>query len=122
MVTKLSPQARYERREAVKAKVAAQLRAELFAATVAAFPELAFTLQPFNAGDRGIGITIGLSNQDTTLPKLERWAFVHSYTLAELLDLLGAEAGRRVAMTRLGDVSVAVDTIGKAVGDAADLD
>ena len=121
MVAKLSPQAAYERREAIKAKVAAQLRAELFTTTVGAFPELVFRFHPVTDVDRAIGISIGISD-DAVLPKLERWAFVHSYTLAELLDLIGAEAGRRVAKARLGDVAVEVDTVGKATGLAADYD
>ena len=53
---------------------------------------------------------------------MERWAYVHSHTVETLLNLIGAEAGRRVATARHQDVSVQVDTVGKVVGDAADLD
>ena len=122
MVTKLSPQAAYERREAIKAKVAAQLRAELFVATIKAFPQLQFQVQPVTDVDQAIGITIGVADQDATLPRLERWAYVNSHTLQSLLDLVGDETGRRVAKARTRDVSVEVDTVGKVVGDAADLD
>ena len=123
MVTALSRQAAYERREATKVKVQAQLRAELFRDTVNTFPALVFSLQPV-AGfddDKAVGISIGISD-DAILPKLAIWADVNGHTVETLLDLIGAEAGRRVAMTRLGDVSVTVDTVGKAMGDAADLD
>ena len=121
--SEISPQALYERREAIKAKVQKQLRAELFADTVKAFPELVFSFQPVAGfdNDKAIGIALGISD-DAILPKLERWAFVNSHTLESLLDLIGAEAGRRVGKARLGDVSVEVDTVGKVVGDAADLD
>ena len=121
MVMPLTKQARYERRKAIKEKVAAQMQAELFAATVAAFPELVFQMLPVPDVDRAIGITIGVSD-NAILPKLERWAYVHSHTVETLLNLIGAEAGRRVATARHQDVSVQVDTVGKVVGDAADLD
>ena len=121
MVQSMTKQARYERKRQIREKVAAQMQAELFAATVAAFPELVFQMQPVTDVDRAIGITIGVSD-DAILPKLEKWAYIHSYTLAELLDLIGAEAGRRVATARYQDVSVQVDTVGKVVGDAADYD
>ena len=121
--SQVSAQTRYERREAIKAKVAAQLREELFAATLAAFDgQLAFHLQPVAGVDRAIGITIEIVDQEKTLARLDRWAFIHSYSLADLLALVGAEAGRRVAKARLGDVSVQIDTVGKVMGDAADLD
>ena len=120
--SEVSPQTRYERREAIKAKVAAQLRTELFVATVNAFPQLQFQFRPVTSVDGAIGINIGVADQETTLPRLERWAYVHSHTLQSLLDLVGDEAGRRVARARTGDVSVEVDTVGKVVGDAADLD
>ena len=79
-------------------------------------------MQPVTNVDGAIGITIGVADQDATLPRLERWAYVHSHTLQSLLDLIGDEAGRRVAKARTGDVSVEVDTVGKVVGDAADFD
>ena len=108
----------------IKQRVAAQLRTKLFVATVNAFPQLQFQMQPVPGLDEGkaLGITIGVADQETTLPKLERWAYVHNHTLQSLLDLVADEAGRRVARARLGDVSVEVDTVGKVVGDAADFD
>ena len=118
----MTRQAKYDRREAIKAKVAAQMRAELFVATTAAFPELQFQIQPITDVDGAIGITIGIADQDATLPKLERWAYVNSHTLASLLDLIGAEAGRRVGKARMRDVTVEVATVGKVAGDAADYD
>ena len=122
MVTKISRQAKYERTKLIKKQVAAQLRAELFVATVDAFPQLQFQVRPVTNVDGAIGINIGVADQDTTLPKLERWAYVHSHTLESLLDLIGAEAGRRVGKAKLGDVAVEVNTVGKVVGDAADYD
>ena len=44
--SEITAAARYERREAAKVKVENQLRAELFTATVNAFPELVFQMQP----------------------------------------------------------------------------
>ena len=116
--SEITAAARYERREAAKVKVENQLRAELFTATVNAFPELVFQMQPVAGfdNDKAIGITLGISD-DAILPKLKRWAYVHSHTMESLLDLVGAEAGRRVAKTRLGDVDVSV--VGKAKGDPA---
>ena len=117
----VSAQTRYERRQTIKDQVAAQLRAEFYAATVNAFGGLLkFSLQPVTDIDGAIGISIEIVDQDTTLPRLERWAFIHSYTLDEFLAVLGTETGRRVAKARLGDVEVTV--VGKVVGDAADLD
>ena len=118
--SEISPQALYERKDAIKRKVAAQLQRELFADTIREFPDLLeFRLTPVDGDERAIGISIRTTNE-AALPKLERWADVNGHTLATLLDLLGAETGKRVAQARYRDVDVSV--VGKVAGAAADYD
>ena len=119
MVTKLSKQARYERRQAVKKLEIATARAALFEEVANVFTgRIILTWKPVPGVDRAIGVGIEIVDQDTTLPEMDTFAQERGYTLQELLDLLGSEAGYMIARARHGDVQV--NTVGKAKGVAAE--